>query len=704
MNEILNYEEMVYAGVLGKVIGVYMGRPFEGWDKHSLVSRWGLIDHYVADDQDMPLVVADDDITGTFTFIRALEDTGKYADTLIEEFGDMWLNYIVEGKSILWWGGLGHSTEHTAYCRLKDGIKAPLSGCISSNGQIVAEQIGSQIFIDAFGMVAPGNPQLAAKMAMKSASVSHDGEAIYGAQVVAAMVSAAFIEKEMDAILDAGVSVIPETCLISQVHYDVRKWCKEDGNWHVTYEKIKEKYGYQIYGGNCHIIPNHAIMVMAWCYAPNSFRMSQAIINTAGWDTDCNAANVGSVMGVKVGLEGINSEYDFQTPMADRIILPTAEGSRHVSDCLLESGYIARIGRKIMGWDPIITPKDGAWHHFSQQGSQHGYMVENSCDKVKGTAELNNIINNDTRMLEIKFYEATSNHPVRVSTPIIHTQRFGGYGVMGTPRIYNGYSVYADIICGNVTDGSTISLFARSIDTDTLDNICNKIKIQNGKIISLENGKTITLEIDIKSLEGRPITDLGFEISGKSNGHGTIYIDRVYYDINPEIEVSGSLAKNEFNEIAGWINDIDMSRGKFSDDSEDFFYIGKNSTRGVLVTGTNEWSDYTISADIKVHCPGKAGLIARYRGLTRFYALYSTTSGFDLICKNDNEEYILGQYICDIKIDSTFEASLSVEEDTIIAKLNNKIIIEAKDYTHPSGGAGFLVEKAMFGFKNLIIE
>ena len=25
------YEEKVYSGVLGKIIGVYLGRPFEGW-------------------------------------------------------------------------------------------------------------------------------------------------------------------------------------------------------------------------------------------------------------------------------------------------------------------------------------------------------------------------------------------------------------------------------------------------------------------------------------------------------------------------------------------------------------------------------------------------------------------------------------------------------------------------------------------------
>ena len=33
-----------------------------------------------------------------------------------------------EDRSILWWGGLGNSTEHTAYVRLKSGIPAPQSG------------------------------------------------------------------------------------------------------------------------------------------------------------------------------------------------------------------------------------------------------------------------------------------------------------------------------------------------------------------------------------------------------------------------------------------------------------------------------------------------------------------------------------------------------------------------------------------------
>ena len=39
----LDYEERVYAGILGKIIGVYLGRPFEGWDNAHIERDLSLI-------------------------------------------------------------------------------------------------------------------------------------------------------------------------------------------------------------------------------------------------------------------------------------------------------------------------------------------------------------------------------------------------------------------------------------------------------------------------------------------------------------------------------------------------------------------------------------------------------------------------------------------------------------------------------------
>ena len=49
---------------------------------------------------------------------------------------------------------------------------------------MVAEQIGAQIFIDGWAMVCPGDPERAADFARRAASVSHDGAAIHGAQII----------------------------------------------------------------------------------------------------------------------------------------------------------------------------------------------------------------------------------------------------------------------------------------------------------------------------------------------------------------------------------------------------------------------------------------------------------------------------------------------------------------------------------------
>ncbi len=198
------YRERVYAGVLGKIIGVYLGRPFEGWTHEQIMARLGEVKYYVHERLGKPLIVVDDDISGTFAFLRAMPDFGNSLDLTPAQIGDTWLNYLIENKTILWWGGLGMSTENTAYLRLAQGMRAPESGSIAANGQLVAEQIGAQIFIDGWGMIAPGDPELAADLARRAASVSHDGVAIHGAQVVAAMEAQAFVEPDLDRLLDAG--------------------------------------------------------------------------------------------------------------------------------------------------------------------------------------------------------------------------------------------------------------------------------------------------------------------------------------------------------------------------------------------------------------------------------------------------------------------------------------------------------------------
>ncbi|KXT12556.1 hypothetical protein AC579_7492 [Pseudocercospora musae] len=158
-----DYLHKVYAGVLGKLIGVYLGRPFENWTHQQIIEKLGPIHYYTHEKFGLPCVVIDDDVSGTFTLVRALEEHGHRILTS-EEIGQTWLDNVIEHRTIFWWGGNGISAEHTAFANLEHkGIRGPDSGSIKTNGKTIAEQIGAQIFIDGWAMVAPGNPALAAQ-------------------------------------------------------------------------------------------------------------------------------------------------------------------------------------------------------------------------------------------------------------------------------------------------------------------------------------------------------------------------------------------------------------------------------------------------------------------------------------------------------------------------------------------------------------
>ena len=331
------YIGRVYAGVLGKIIGVYMGRPFEGWTHERIMSRFGEVSTYVNESAGCPLVVTDDDIAGTFTFVRALEDYGYDGDIGPAEIGRTWLNYLIYKRTILWWGGLGNSTEHTAYLRLRSGIEAPASGSAAVNGQTTANQIGAQIFIDGWALVSPGDAAQAARLARAAASVSHDGEAVNAAVVIAVIEAMAFEERDLGALLESALSHIPRDSLIARLLGELRCLRHREPDWKAAREWLDREHGYDRYKGVCHVVPNFGIIALSLLYGDGDFRRSLMIANTSGRDTDCNAGNVGCILGVRNGLSAIEECPDLRVPPGDLLFLSSADGGRCVSDAAREA-------------------------------------------------------------------------------------------------------------------------------------------------------------------------------------------------------------------------------------------------------------------------------------------------------------------------------------------------------------------------------
>ena len=103
------------------------------------------------------------------------------------------------------------------------------------------------------------------------------------------------------------------------------------------------------------MIPNHGLIIHALLHGDGDFQQSLMIVNTCGWDTDCNSGNVGCILGIRNGLAGIDAGPDWRGPIADRIYLPTADGGRCITDAVRETYRIVNIGRALVGEEPIAA-------------------------------------------------------------------------------------------------------------------------------------------------------------------------------------------------------------------------------------------------------------------------------------------------------------------------------------------------------------
>ena len=685
-----DYIERVYAGVLGKLIGVYLGRPFEGWSYEMIMKHLGEINYYVHEKLDVPLIVTDDDISGTFAFLRAMPDYGNTLDLTPAQIGQTWLNYLIEERTVLWWGGLGNSTEHTAYLRLKNGIQAPASGSIALNSKVVAEQIGSQIFIDGWAMIAPGDPELAADLARRAASVSHDGEAIYGAQVLAAMEAAAFVESDINKWIDIGLSVIPDYSVISHMIKDIREWHSAEPDWRIAREKLEATYGYHQYGGNCHMVPNHGLIIHSLLYGDDDFQKSLMIVNTSGWDTDCNSGNLGCLLGIKNGLAGIDAGPDWRGPVADKLYLPTADGGSSINDAVNITYEVVNIGRALQG-NPPLAPKNGARFHFEMPGSVQGFELEDSIT-AKGTATLENVAGHSidgSRSLAIHCQKLAAGRAARVATPTFIPSKAvadyfstQGYKLYASPILYNGQTVRARLSADPQNPiPLTATLYLNIYGAE------DQLETVTGPTVALHGGDTSVLTWTLDLPIHDPIAKVGVEVTGERGASGTLYLDYVAIDGTPDVTFERPKHNGTMWRKA-WVDGIDVYNPNFSE----AFRLMQNAGTGLFMQGTRAWTDYIVSSDITPHMVKSCGIGARVQGMRRYYGLMLSEGGNVQLVKVLDGTMVLAEKEIGWMLRGTYHLRLQVEGSRIQGWVDDEQLFDVTDSERPlNGGAIALI-------------
>ena len=199
-----------------------------------------------------------------------------------------------------------YTAERVAFRNFINGYKPPFSAIYKNPYR---EMIGAQIRGDYFGYINPGDPEKAAEMAFRDACISHIKNGIYGEMFVAAMIACAAVTDNMEDIIRGGLAQIPATSRL----YDKIDRVIKDYNNGITreeaYARVKEEYNIKDSDSWLHTISNAAIVAIGLLYGEGDFGKSICAAVEVGYDTDCNGATVGSVMGMRNGTAGIGEEW-----------------------------------------------------------------------------------------------------------------------------------------------------------------------------------------------------------------------------------------------------------------------------------------------------------------------------------------------------------------------------------------------------------
>ena len=251
---------------------------------------------------DLSFAGADDDLAYTLLGLLILEEYGP--DFTSEDVGRAWMRYLP----------MACTAEKVALETLRAGRSWRVAG-VKHNPYM--EWIGADIRSDPWGYACPGRPQQAAEMAYRDAYLSHRYNGLYGAMYFSAAIAAAFATCDPVEALHVGLTEIPRTCrLYADLQWAFRVAPKVRTHLD-AWERVQQRFG-PVRGGMSTVHTNNNACLTVWGVHIGRRDFTRAISTTVamGYDNDCTAATVGSLVGAVIG--GKNIPDHWHTPFRNR--------------------------------------------------------------------------------------------------------------------------------------------------------------------------------------------------------------------------------------------------------------------------------------------------------------------------------------------------------------------------------------------------
>lgn len=666
-----DYEQRVYAGVLGKILGVYMGRPVEGWPYDDIRMHFDSIRRFPSKSLGLPLIVADDDISLSFVIARILGESKINYETAAK----IWLNNIIENQTVLWWGGYGRATEHTALINLKRGILPPKSGSSDTNGDVLPVQVGAQIFNDAVTLAFPLDPEKAARVSNITSSVSHDGIALDITRFLARIRSQAFAGSNILDLIHQFHGAI-EYPLVQEVVGRVIGLFENKVSWMTAREIINTKYGYATQRGGAPALSNFAMTMLALVFGEDDFMKSLEIACTAGLDTDSNAGVVGMINGVRLGLTEIDNT-PLREEVADRMLVVSAKGGECVTDAVRETKKIVSAAKRLHGEQ---TEHQEDAYTFDFPGSVQGFT---SC-KYSGLE--------DTQVVNVGgaiSFSAMDEAAVSTPTFLDYADLSKNFATYASPTLYPGDRV--EIWLSGDCEATLFALYQTPDGVVGRENLLGNLgdkKIYEWEIPAVGNACPFRLGLRIR--------------------RGSATIHRINWSGAPKrFEFSGRLQQDIWDlqpiELGLWVHESDT----FEADFASTFALGKASGHAFASIGTDKWENYSVSALLAPSHRAACGLLIGYQGRSDYDFAVVAGNVFELRSKVGETSVLLAQTILDEPVTEPFEMTLTMRGNRLEASITsrNQVMSTITALSeHRNGGAGVVVENGTCGVEKFVIK
>ncbi len=283
--------ERIYQGWLGQLAGGSFGTAIEGYSGKQIQTIYGEIREYITTPE-----TTNDDVVYELIFLDVFERMGRNLTA-----GDIGLEWVRQIQ-------FGWSAEWVALRNLNQGILPPQSGSFNNP---FAHWIGAQMRGMVCGMLAPGWPMEAARLAYLDGVVSHEHNGVYGEIYAAVLTALAFVRKDIRSILKEAAAYLPQKSEYTAVVRYCLKKLEENEDPITTWADFEiefERYNW------IHSYPNIAAVIFALWYGNGDMTQTFSLLAKAGLDVDCNAGLAGNVLGV------INPvPLQWATPIGDRL-------------------------------------------------------------------------------------------------------------------------------------------------------------------------------------------------------------------------------------------------------------------------------------------------------------------------------------------------------------------------------------------------